>query len=182
MILSGKGICSAVENGSIEIEPFYENQVNPNSYDLRLSGKVIAYKPGAVLDCAKEPSAEDYESLEIPVSGLLLQPGRLYLMSTVERTYAPTTVPLIEGRSSLARLGVSVHSAAGFGDVGFNGTWTLEVSVINPVRVYAQMRICQVYFLTLKSDSPKEIFYHGKYQGQTGPKLSRIFVEAHEWK
>ena len=181
MILSGRSIFNAIETGTIEIEPFNENQLNPNSYDLRLSDKVIAYKPGVVLDCAKEPAADEYETIDIPLEGLLLQPGRLYLMSTIERTYAPNTVPLIEGRSSLARLGVSVHSAAGFGDVGFNGTWTLEVSVINPVRIYARMRVCQVYFLKMK-ESFKENYYHSKYQGQIGPKLSRVFIEAHEWK
>lgn len=181
MLLSGDSIHSEVCAGTIEIDPFDKNQLNPNSYDLRLSDKVIAYRADVVLDCAKEPSNDEYELMTIPPGGLLLQPSRLYLMSTVERTHTPDVVPMIEGRSSLARLGVSIHSTAGFGDVGFNGTWTLEVSVINPIRVYRKMRICQVYFLRLEENKQKQS-YCGKYQRQAEPKLSRVFIEANEWR
>ena len=103
-------------------------------------------------------------------------------MSTAEHTYTSNFVPGIEGRSSVARLGISIHATAGFGDVGFNGTWTLEVSVIKPVRIYRNMRICQIFFEELSSEVDWEGRYAGKYNDQSLPRPSGIFEEAKEWK
>ncbi len=176
MILTGSKIRQAIATGEIQISPFDVAQLNPNSYDLRLSPHVMEYDD-AILDAACELPTRRYA---IGPEGLVLQPGGLYLMSTVESTGTCHYVPGIEGRSSVGRLGISVHATAGFGDVGFDGTWTLEVSVVKPVRVYAGMRICQVYFMRCDAD-PEQDLYTGKYLNQTLPRPSRIWTEKSEW-
>ena len=176
MILTGSKIQQAIQDGEIQISPFTATQLNPNSYDLRLSPHVLEYVD-ETLDAATEPRTERYE---IPPKGLQLEPGRLYIMSTIESTGTRHYVPGIEGRSSVGRLGISVHATAGFGDVGFDGTWTLEVSVVRPVRVYAGMRICQVYFMHCATPTETDI-YAGKYLSQTLPRPTRIWTEKSEW-
>lgn len=176
MLLTKSGIVEALENGHIEIDPFNPSQLNPNSYDLRLAKHVIRYAPG-IIDAA-EPMELIHE--EITEEGLVLEPGELYLMATQEVTKSPKYVPGIEGRSSIGRLGVNVHATAGFGDVGFHGTWTLEVSAIRPVRIYAGMRICQVFFEDCSKLCPGDK-YEGKYNGQREPRESQIYKEADEW-
>lgn len=177
-MLTGHDIQRHITKGGISIEPFNKDQLNPNSYDLRLSKHVAVYRESE-LDAAKENNLERFEIPE--KEGLLLAPGELYLMSTAEHTYTSDFVPGIEGRSSVARLGISIHATAGFGDVGFNGTWTLEVSVIKPVRVYRNMRICQIFFEEISSAVDWEGRYAGKYNDQSLPRPSGIFEEAKEW-
>lgn len=177
MKLTGSAIREAIERGDILIDPFNPAQLNPNSYDLRLSPYVVQYTD-EILDAAKAPKLRHYE---ICKRGLVLLPGELYLMSTVERTATGLYVPCVEGRSSTGRLGISVHETAGFGDVGFDGTWTLEVSVKRPVRIYAGMRICQVFFETCTEIKEPGDRYKGKYNGQITPKPSGIWVERDEW-
>ena len=176
MILTGSKILQAITEGKIQISPFDAAQLNPNSYDLRLSPHVMEYTD-TVLDAAREPDVHAYQ---IPVEGLVLQPGRLYLMATIEQTGTQHYVPGIEGRSSVGRLGISVLATAGFGDVGFDGTWTLEVSGIKPVRIYTQMRICQVYFMSCAEPTADDL-YVGKYLHQELPKPTRIWTEKTEW-
>jgi dCTP deaminase len=176
VILTGSKIRQAIADGEIQISPFAADQLNPNSYDLRLSPHVLEYTDD-VLDAAKESAIDRYT---IGPEGLLLEPGRLYIMSTIESTGTRCYVPGIEGRSSVGRLGISVHATAGFGDVGFDGTWTLEVSVVKPVWVYPKMRICQVYFMHCTVD-PLEDLYVGKYLNQTLPRPTRIWTERSEW-
>lgn len=176
MILTGAEIEEAVKQNDINITPFCKSQLNPNSYDLRLSPHVLCYDSPS-LDAKKEPS---FRQFEIDENGLLLLPGQLYLMATVESTSTYKHVPIIEGRSSIGRLGINIHATAGFGDIGFSGTWTLEVSAVLPVRIYAGMRFCQVYFTKVEATYLQQ--YKGKYLGQTLPRPSRIWTEAHEWK
>lgn len=101
--------------------------------------------------------------------GYVLVPGVLYLGRTVERTHTPHHVPKIGGRSSTGRLGINIHQTAGFGDVGFDGTWTLELSVIHPVRVYPNMRIAQLWLFEISSALDEGELYQGRYQGQVDP-------------
>ena len=176
MILTGSAIEAAIRDGSIRMWPFNEAQLNPNSYDLRLASDVVVYTSD-LLDAAQPAKTSQFS---ITPAGLVLRPGELYLMRTQEVTTTNKFVPAIEGRSSVGRLGISVHATAGFGDVGFSGTWTLEVSVIRPVRIYAGMRICQIFFHTCTDPTP-EAQYKGKYLGQGPPRESRIFQEAEEW-
>lgn len=125
-----------------------------------------------VLDMAEKN--ETYE-LEIPDSGLVLVPGRLYLGQTLEYTETHDCVPCIEGRSSVGRLGINIHATAGFGDVGFCGTWTLEISVVEPVRVYPHVRFCQISYDTVVGEITK--YNSEKYQGQRAPRPSGIWKE-----
>lgn len=174
-MLTRNGILKAIESGDIEIEPLNLKQLNPNSYDLRLAPWVLQYVPGVIETAVEMPTFEH----KIEKEGIVLVPNELYLMSTVEVTYSKKFIPCIEGRSSVGRLGINIHATAGFGDVGFRGTWTLEVSVIRPVRIYAGMRICQIYFEEC-DEVPTEL-YEGKYNGQFKPKPSKIYREFSEW-
>lgn len=106
---------------------------------LRRDGDSVA----TCLDCAIEPRTLD---IPIPIGGCKLVPGVLYLASTVEYTETHTTVPHLDGKSSIGRLGIFIHATAGRGDVGFKGHWTLELSVVQPVRVYAGMPIGQLTY------------------------------------
>jgi dCTP deaminase len=82
---------------------------------------------------------------------------------------------MIEGRSSIGRLGISIHATAGFGDIGFFGYWTLEISCIEPVRIYPGIRICQIFYHTVKG---KIIHYHGKYQDNDGIQASQSYLDS----
>lgn len=127
---------------NITISPFNPEALGPNSYDVHLSDALLVYS-GYELDC-KKPN--DTQKITIPDEGIMLHPGRLYLGSTIEYTESIGLVPGIEGKSSLGRLGVFVHVTAGFGDIGFKGHWTLEFTVIHPVRIYKGMPIAQLYY------------------------------------
>lgn len=122
-----------------------------------------------VLDMKKDnPTAK----LTIPPEGLILKPWQLYLGSSVERTETRGFVPQIETRSSVARLGITAHLSAGVGETGFRGTFTLEIVAFEPVRVYANVRICQILYSRLDG---REVAYTGKYFEQSGPVPSRLF-------
>jgi len=168
MILSGKEI--AKENGrGLVIDPFNPSQVNPNSYNLKLHDEMMIYTD-PVLDM-KTPLKT--RNLTIPQEGLVLEPGRLYLGRTVEFTKTTRFVPMLEGRSSIGRLGIFVHVTAGFGDVGFAGYWTLEIFCIQPVRIYAGVDICQIYYHSLQGDY--QLYESGKYQRNKGIQPSLIY-------
>ncbi|MCA9240824.1 MAG: dCTP deaminase, partial [Planctomycetales bacterium] len=129
MILSGDEIRSHLGT-EIVIEPFDEAKLNPNSYNLTLHDEIMTYEE-VVLDMRKPNRVK---RLTIPPEGLVLGPNQLYLGRTAERTETHNLVPMIEGRSSIGRLGLFVHVTAGFGDVGFCGYWTLEMFAVQPVR------------------------------------------------
>ena len=168
MILSGLAIKERIQAGSILIDPFDESRLNPNSYNLRLHDRLLVYRE-AVLDI-KKPNA--YELLTLPPEGLILEPGRLYLGRTLEYTRTDSLVPMLEGRSSIGRLGLCVHVTAGFGDVGFAGYWTLEIHAVEPIRIYPYIEICQIYYHTIEGDYVP--YRSGKYQNNTDiqPSLS----------
>lgn len=121
----------------------------------------------------------DNETMEliIPETGMVLYPGIHYLGSTNERTIVNGFVPKIDGRSSIGRLGLSVHITAGFGDNGFDGTWTLEITVEEPLKIYPNEEICQISFETACGDSNNpENIYRGRYYQQEGPTASRMYL------
>lgn len=169
MILSGKEIEKRIGNDII-ITPFDKSKLNPNSYNLTLSSNLICYNKKR-LD-AKEPN--DYHSLEIPEEGLLLKPGWLYLGRSNEFTETHSLVPMLEGRSSLARLGLFVHISAGFGDVGFAGYWTLELFCVQPIVIYPNIDIAQIYYHTIFGEYKE---YQGKYQNNCGIQPSAMFKD-----
>lgn len=170
MILSGKKIAEEQGTG-IKIRPFNENQVNPNSYNLRLSNE-LAYYEDDVLDMKKKPTLK---SIQIPEEGYLLEPGKLYLGRTVEYTETDKYVPMLEGRSSIGRLGLYIHVTAGFGDVGFSGYWTLEMHCLQPIRIYPNVEICQIYYHTINGEF--DLYSSGKYANNQGIQESRLYQD-----
>ncbi len=141
MILSGNQIREHLGK-EIVIEPFHEEQLNPNSYNLTLHDELMIYEE-LVLDMSRPNRVR---RVHVPPEGIVLSPSQLYLGRTVERTETHGLVPMIEGRSSIGRLGLFVHVTAGFGDVGFCGYWTLEMFAVQPVRVYPGVQICQIFY------------------------------------
>ncbi len=170
MILSGLEIKKRLHK-TIEITPFCEERLNPNSYNLTLHNELLVYKKRE-LDMKK---VNEVDRILIPSEGLLLQPGKLYLGSTNEFTSADDCVPMLEGRSSIGRLGLYVHVTAGFGDVGFHGCWTLEISCVQPIRIYAGVEICQIYFHTICGDYKP--YASNKYQNNHGVQPSMLYKE-----
>ena len=169
MILSGMEIRRRLGD-DIVIEPFDEKRLNPNSYNLTLHNELMVYEE-VVLDMAK---ANRVRRIAIPDSGLVLSPNQLYLARTVERTTTHNLVPQIEGRSSVARLGLFVHVTAGFGDVGFSGYWTLEIFAVGPVKVYPGVPICQIIYHELTGETSE---YDSKYQHNCDIQPSLLFQE-----
>ena len=112
--------------------------------------------------------------LRIPQEGLVLTPQKLYLGRTAERTETHNLVPMIEGRSSIGRLGLFVHVTAGFGDVGFCGYWTLEMFAIHPVRIYPGIPICQIFYHEICGPIEE---YASKYQHNRDIQPSLLFKE-----
>lgn len=164
MILTGPEIKCQVAEGGIMINPYNSEHVNQSSVDLTLGQEVLqyilrgtvrcfgehrVYDPGAYLDSKIE---NDCARTFIPPDGLILEPGFLYLMHTVESVCTDKFAIMIDGKSSLGRLGVLVHMTAGYVDPGFDGQYTLEVSCVLPVRLYAGMRVCQIRFHTLHGE------------------------------
>lgn len=170
MILSGLEIKKHLGE-QIVIEPFDENLMNPNSYNLRLHNELLVYDE-EILDMKKPNKTK---TIIIPEEGLVLQPGKLYLGRTVEYTKTEEFVPMLEGRSSIGRLGLYIHVTAGFGDVGFSGYWTLEIQCIEPIRIYPGVEICQIYYHSLKGDYQK--YNSGKYQNNTGIQPSLLYKD-----
>lgn len=161
MILSGNEIRRRLGR-TIFIEPFEERLLNPNSYNLRLHDELVVYEDD-VLDMKRLPATRQ---ITIPPEGLVIEPGRLHLGRTLEHTRTEGLVPMLEGRSSIGRLGLFVHVTAGFGDVGFAGYWTLEISAIQPVRIYAGVPICQIFYHEISGDFVP--YRSGKYQNNQG--------------
>lgn len=170
MILSGKEIHNRI-NRDIVIEPFDEKQLNPNSYNLRLHNELLVYDQH-ILDMKKENRAS---SLVIPEEGLLLEPGRLYLGRTEEYTETYNLIPTLEGRSSVGRLGLSIHISSPYGNVGFKGFWTLEISCIQPIKVYPGVNICQIYYHLIEGEYDK--YLSNKYQNNTGIQPSMLYKD-----
>lgn len=168
MILSGLEIRARLGH-DIVIEPYNPSQLNPNSYNLRLSNELMVYE-NHELDMAKPNS---FKTFTIPDEGFLMEPGRLYLGRTIEYTATENLVPMLEGRSSVGRLGLFVHITAGFGDVGFKGFWTLELFCVQPIRIYAGVDICQVFYHTIEGEF--ETYKKGKYQNNTGIQPSLLY-------
>ncbi|WKK21909.1 dCTP deaminase [Streptomyces olivoreticuli] len=170
MILTGPEITAAALDGRLRIDPFDPEQVNPNSYNVRL-GRQLAVYTTPVID-AHRPNPTT--TVTIGEGGYVLQPNELYLGHTFEHVGSDHFVPLLFGRSSVGRLGLFVEITAPIGDIGFYGQWTLQLSPVRPLRVYPDMEIGQVMFFV--ATGPVEL-YTGKYQGSTGPQPSRAWQD-----
>jgi dCTP deaminase len=170
MILSGKEIQKQVGE-TIFIEPFNEKQLNPNSYNLRLHNELLVYKDQK-LDMKKN---NEIDKIIIPEEGLLIEPNKLYLGRTVEFTKTDKYVPRLEGRSSIARLGMSVHITAGLGNIGSAVFWTLEIFVIQPLIIYPNVEVCQIYFQTI--EGVYESYQSNKYQNNNDTQPSLLYKD-----
>ena len=183
MILSDRSIREAMDAGRIIVDPFDDACLQPSSIDVKVSNlfRVFRNHSTAIIDVKKDLT-ELTELVEIPDGeAFILHPGEFVLGSTLERVgIAADLVARVEGKSSLGRLGLLIHSTAGFIDAGFDGHITLELSnVANlPITLYPSMKIGQVSFMTMTTpaDRPYGSGARGsKYQGQRGPTPSRYF-------
>lgn len=168
MILSGTEITKSVQSGDISLEPFIEAFVNPNSYNYRL-GDVLLEVLDETIDTREQYGTR---SIVIPSDGYTLMPGKMYLGSTYEKIGSRQFVPSLIGRSSLGRLGLFLQITADLGHLGTNHHWTLELTCVQPLRVYPFMRIGQVSFwktdgLELLQEQYQEI--QNNYSGYSLP-------------
>lgn len=203
-ILTGSEIQKQIEANNISIIPYDTAKINPNSYNLTLSNKLLIYadtvattkpsfsssaiediivgtenglplymKPWCsyYLDMSKKPKTIE---LTIPEEGMVLWPNMLYIGSTNEKTFTDKFIPMINGRSSGGRWGISIHICAGFGDIGFDGTWTLEITVIHPLLIKPNQELSQICYHTPYGNN--DILYNGRYNGQTDPTASRFYL------
>ena len=175
MILTDQGILTAMDKGEILVRPFRRECLGSNSYDVHL-GSTLAVYNDQILDSKKHNKINTFQ---IPPEGFVLLPNLFYLGVTLEYTESHKHVPFLEGKSSVGRLGIDIHATAGKGDIGFCNHWTLEISVKQPVRVYAGMPIGQlIYFETqgeiLTSYAAKS---SAKYN-----QVTEIPVESMMWK
>lgn len=175
MILSDKKILEAIERGEIVIEPYDRSCLGTNSYDVHL-GKYLAVYVDEVLDARKH---NQIKTFEIPEEGYILEPNTLYLGVTHEYTETHNSVPFLEGKSSVGRLGIDIHATAGKGDVGFCNTWTLEISVSQKVRIYAGMPIGQLIYFAVEGDI--ENYYNKKQNAKYNERTIKP-VESMMWK
>jgi dCTP deaminase len=175
MILTDKKILDAIAVGEIIIEPYRRDCLGTNSYDVHLGRHLAVYRD-RILDARKH---NEIDHFDIPDDGFVLQPGTLYLGVTEEYTETHATVPFLEGKSSIGRLGIDIHATAGKGDVGFCNFWTLEISCVHPVRVYAGMPIGQLIYFQVEGDI--ENFYNRKENAKYTTRSNRP-MESMMWK
>jgi dCTP deaminase len=175
MILTDKQILSEIKKGTIIISPFNRSNLGSNSYDVHLGEWLSMYKC-EILDAKKHNPVRTFR---IPKEGLILVPSKLYLGVTKEYTETHQHVPFLEGKSSIGRLGIDIHATAGKGDVGFKNTWTLEISVRQPVRIYAGMPIGQLIYFEINGEVETPYFKkkNAKYNKRTNKP-----VESMMWK
>jgi deoxycytidine triphosphate deaminase len=170
VILTGSEIEREWANGRITIEPFTPEQVNPNSYNFRLGPTLRVYR-SMPLDAKR---TNEFDEIQIPEEGYVLEPGRLYLAHTIEVLGSESYAPTFAARSSVARLGIFINLSASLGDIGFTGQWTLQLYSLNRVRVYPGINIGQMMWWRPQGEIK---LYDGKYQGSVGPRSSDIHLD-----
>jgi dCTP deaminase len=180
VVLSDRTIREQLASGRLVIEPFDERLLQPSSVDVRVAERFRVFHNNrrAYID-VREPSDDPTEVVEVaPCDRFILHPGEFVLGSTLERVALPDDlVARLEGKSSLGRLGLLIHSTAGYVDPGFDGTITLELSNVArlPISIHPGMAIGQISFLQMTT--PVDAPYRGKYQGQSGPTASEFHRE-----
>lgn len=177
MILTGPEIERQVSLGAIKITNYDPANVGPNSYDVRIDLSTLRYVSlreivHGLLDPVDQstfklgPGLHDNDSM-------VLFPEHFCLAQTIEHIDAGPFVPMMEGRSSWARLGVSFHHSAGFGDIGYSGPWTMEITCRFPTIIRHGQRVAQIYFVQAHGEQRK---YSGKY-GAVGQMQSRMELD-----
>jgi dCTP deaminase len=160
MILTGNEIRSALDRGEIIISPFRSDWINPNSYNYSLDGAILQM----------HDNLESYDLIYLQPSGFTLRPRTLYLACTAEIIGSRRYITTLLGRSSLGRLGLFLNVTADLGHVGCESQWTLELTVVQPLRVYPGMRIGQVAFW---EQLGRAMPYGGRYHGDVGPRPNK---------
>ncbi len=180
MVLSDRTIREELASGRLVIEPFDESLLQPSSVDLRVANafRVFHNNRRAYIDV--RAANDDLTEIVTVAEGeaFILHPGEFVLGSTLERVALPDDlVARLEGKSSLGRLGLLIHSTAGYIDPGFDGTITLELSNVArlPISIYPGMAIGQISYLQMTTPVDKP--YQGKYQRQRGPTASAFHRE-----
>lgn len=183
-MLTGSEIAREVANGRIYIEDFNPERIGPNSYDLHIGDTLKIVCPNQerqiddrhclqYLDMKKDQVVREY--VIDSECGYILNSGYLYLIPTLETVGSEFYVPQIVGRSSIGRMGIQISQHAAFGDLGFIGKWTLQVTTVYPTRIYPKMRMCQVYFEEIQGEN--SILYNGKYNHAEGAMESKFNVD-----
>jgi len=167
VILTGAEIEREVGRSRIVIDPFQPTQIEPNSYGFGLSPHLIVYHD-EVLDARRAPAAR---SLELSGEGAILEPGTLYLGSTVERLGSPHYAATLYARRSVSTMGMWIQYSAPLGHMGAVICWTLEIRVAHPVVVYPNMLIGKIAFWAV---SGRAIPYRGRYRGSVTTVASRL--------
>jgi dCTP deaminase len=161
MILTGPAIQSAVKKGDVFLEPFDKANLNPNSYNYHLGTSLLKLSRGGKVT----------RDIKLQNEGYVLEPGTVYLGSTLERIGSKKFVTLLLGRSSVGRLGIFLNVTADLGHLGTRSNWTLELTVVQPVRIHPGMKIGQVSFWLTDETSPH--LYVGRYHGDSRPVSNR---------
>jgi dCTP deaminase len=182
VVLSDRTIARLIEDGRIEIDPYDDSLLQPSSVDVRVDRlfRVFRNNRASFIDVKKEQDLTELVEID-EEEPFILHPGEFVLGSTLERVRLPDDlVARLEGKSSLGRLGLLIHSTAGFVDPGFDGHVTLELSnVANlPITLYYGMKIGQVSFMQLSEPAANPYgagALGSKYQGQRGPTPSRYW-------
>tara|TARA_B110000438_G_scaffold256734_1_gene264371 strand:+ start:458 stop:1042 length:585 start_codon:yes stop_codon:yes gene_type:complete len=185
MVLSDRDIKAAVKAGIIGIDPYFEKDVQPASVDLHLDKKLLVFNNSNApyIDLKKELPDINRPVLIKDDEPFILHPGEFVLGSTLEKITIPSNmVARIEGKSSLGRLGLLIHSTAGFVDPGFDGNLTLELANVSrlPITLYYGMRIGQISFQQMLSEAERPYGspeLKSRYQGQIDPTQSRVFED-----
>ena len=153
-----------------------ETKAEQAKFIEELTQKRYEYENQILREIALDPKKDnEVADIEIPEEGYILIPGILYLGTTEEYTETYGFIPNIDGRSTMGRLGIEIHRTAGFGDNGFKGKWTLEITVTHPVIVYPGMEIGQIYYEEINGDTSMK--YNGKYQNQNDVEQAKVDKE-----
>jgi dCTP deaminase len=171
VILSAGQIRNQVTGGGVVLSPFEENLLNPNSYNYRL-GETLSMVTDEVTDPKREQSVE---TVRIPEDGFTLYPNRLYLGHTFEVIGSQTYVVSLIGRSSIGRLGLFLQITADLGQLGTAHRWTLELKVVQPLKLYPRMKIGQVSFW--RPTGSRDRLYDNGYTSHDRPMTSRFHVQ-----
>lgn len=167
MILSDSSIVKEMQAGNIIISPFEPKHLNPNSVDLTLAPNFKIYQSGPLDPRKPNPTLE----FTIPDEGYVLNSGEVYLYACNERIGVKSNIRAkVEGKSSLGRLGLFIHVTAGFIDTGFEGNLVLELVATRQIRIYPNMKICQVEFARVEGNILETYDQKAgsKYMNQTG--------------
>lgn len=172
MILTGAKIIEEVHQDNIRIDPFDPEMVNPNSYNYRLGSELLLVTD----ECLDPRRKSSIEVITLGPTGFVLEPRTLYLGSTLEQLGSRRYVTQLIGRSSVGRLGLFLQITAPLGHTGPSHCWTLELTVVQRLRVYPGMKIGQVSFWTVEGGN--DLQYSSCYWDYSRPEISRIYRES----